>query len=304
MWRTIRSEAFVQLKPSIARVRARGGAARCASPVSSCVLATRLRRGRTVLGRYGRSRLSRQRAGCCSVGLGVVGSVEEMAAVDERGGAATVEVDGLTGAEVGHQLGELGERESGVDAGPSAVTGECDQLVSGGTESGSWVAAEGDVRVELVGAGGESLWVVQVAEEGSLADEHWPGLQQVAGWAWRQLGTRADVDRPLVDVDRRPRSSVRVENRLRLDPAAADPQLAQRRPVRADEEAADDRFSDAGSSAPRSSRWGPRSARRSASSAAAGSARRRRLSPLRLGDDGGEAHTEWRASASAPASRR
>jgi hypothetical protein len=44
--------------------------------------------------------------------------------------------------------------------------------------------------------------------------------------------------------------AVRVENRLGLDPAAADPELAQRGPVRADEEAADDRFSDARSSAP------------------------------------------------------
>jgi len=75
-------------------------------------------------------------------------------------------------------------------------------------------------------------------------------LEQVSGWARRQLGTRADVDLALVDADRRPRSSVRVENRLGLDPVAADPQLAERRPVRADEEAADDRFSDTRSSAP------------------------------------------------------
>jgi hypothetical protein len=182
--------------------------------------------------------------------LGVVGSVEEMAVMDECGGAATVEVDGLTGAEVGHELGELGERESDVDTGPSAVTDECDQFVSGGTECSPWVAAGGDVGVELVGAGDESLGIVQVAEGGAVPDEHWAGLEQVAGWARRQLGTRADVDLPLVDVDRRPRSSVRVENRLRLDPAAADPQLAERRPVRADEEAADDRFRDARSSAP------------------------------------------------------
>ena len=170
--------------------------------------------------------------------------------MDECGGPATVQVDGLTGAEVGHELGELGERESDVDAGPAAVTDECDQLVIGGTECSSWVAAGGDVRVELVGAGDESLRIVQLAEGRSVPNEHWPGLEQVAGWARRELGTGADVDLPLVDVDRCPRSSVWIENGLRLDPAAADPQLAQRRPVRADEEAADDRFSDARSSAP------------------------------------------------------
>jgi hypothetical protein len=77
--------------------------------------------------------------------LSLVGSVEEMAVVDECGGAAAVEVDGLTGAEVGHELGELGERESDVDAGPSAVTDECDQLLIGATKCSSWVAAGGDV---------------------------------------------------------------------------------------------------------------------------------------------------------------
>ncbi len=75
-------------------------------------------------------------------------------------------------------------------------------------------------------------------------------MQQVPGWSLRQLGTGADADLPFVDVDRRPRPSVPVENRLRLDLAAVDPELAERRPVWADEEAADDRFSDAESSAP------------------------------------------------------
>ena len=65
--------------------------------------------------------------------------------MDECGGPATIQVDGLTGAEVGHELGELGERESDVDSGPSAVTDECDQFVMGGTECSSRVAAGGDV---------------------------------------------------------------------------------------------------------------------------------------------------------------
>jgi hypothetical protein len=93
------------------------------------------------------------------------------------------------------------------------------------------VTARNDVRVELVGAGDESFAIAQATEGRSLPDEHGAGLQQVAGWARRQLGTRADVDLPRVDVDRRPRSSVRVENGLRLDPAAADPELAERRPL-------------------------------------------------------------------------
>ena len=101
-----------------------------------------------------------------------------------------------------------------------------------------------------MGAGDEALGIVQVAERRPIADEHWPGLEQVAGWARRELGARTDVDLPSVDVDRRPRSSVWMENWLRLDSAAADPELAERWSVRANEEAADDRFADADLSAP------------------------------------------------------
>ncbi len=101
-----------------------------------------------------------------------------------------------------------------------------------------------------MGAGDEALGIVQVSEGRSVPDEQWAGLEQVAVRARGQLSTRADTDLTFVDVDRRPCSSVRVEDWLGLDPAAPDPQLPERRPVRAEEEAADDRFSDAGSSAP------------------------------------------------------
>jgi hypothetical protein len=37
-----------------------------------------------------------------------------------------------------YEFGEFGERESGVDAGPAAVTDERDQLVVGGTECSPW----------------------------------------------------------------------------------------------------------------------------------------------------------------------
>ena len=73
--------------------------------------------------------------------LAVVGSVEEVAVVDECGGAAAVEVDRLVGAEVGDELGELDQGESCVDAGSAAVADERDQLVVGGPECGTGVAA-------------------------------------------------------------------------------------------------------------------------------------------------------------------
>jgi hypothetical protein len=68
-----------------------------------------------------------------------------VAVVDERGGAASVKVDRLAGTEISYELGELAQGESCVDAGSSAVADECDQLVVGGAECGSWVAAGGDV---------------------------------------------------------------------------------------------------------------------------------------------------------------
>ena len=43
------------------------------------------------------------------------------------------------------------------------------------------MAASGDVGVELVGAGDESLGIVEVAERCAVADEQRAGLQQVAG---------------------------------------------------------------------------------------------------------------------------
>jgi hypothetical protein len=51
-------------------------------------------------------------------------------------------------------------------------------------------------------------------------------------------------------VDRGPRGLVGVGDGFGLDLAAVDPELAQRWSVRAEEEAADDRFADAGEAAP------------------------------------------------------
>jgi hypothetical protein len=112
------------------------------------------------------------------------------------------------------------------------------------------VAAGGDVGVELVRAGDESLGVVDMTERPPLADEHRAGLQQVAGRLWWELDPRRDPDLVLVDVHRRPRRVVGVEDRFGLDPAAADPELTKRRSVRAKEEAADDRLADASTKAP------------------------------------------------------
>ena len=111
----------------------------------------------------------------------VAGVVEEVAAVDECGGAAAVEVDRLLGAEPDDEFGEFGDGEAGVDAGSAAVADERDQLFVGEGERGAWVAAGGDVGVELVGVGDEALRIVEVAEGCSVADEERAGLQQVAG---------------------------------------------------------------------------------------------------------------------------
>ena len=143
------------------------------------------------------------------------------------------------------QFGELDEGEPGVEAGPAAIADERDQLLVGDGERGARVAAGGDIGVELVGAGNEPLRVVRVVERCAVTDEQRAGLQQVAGRAWRQLGARGDADLTVVDVDRSSRPHVGIAHGLGLDPSAADPELAQRRPVWAEEEAADDRVLDA-----------------------------------------------------------
>ena len=154
------------------------------------------------------------------------------------------------GAESDDQLGEFGEGQAGVDAGAAAVADERGQLLVGDRERGAWVAAGGDVGVELVGASDEALRVVEEAEWRPVADEQRAGLQQVAGGPGRQVRAGRDPDLAVLDVDRGPRGLVRVGDGFGLDLAAVDPELAQRRAVWAEEEAADDRFPDAGEPAP------------------------------------------------------
>jgi hypothetical protein len=89
-----------------------------------------------------------------------------------------------------------------------------------------------------------------MAERRPVADEEWAGLQQVAGGPGRQLGARRDPDLAPLDVNRRSRRPVLVGDGLGLDPAAVDPELAQRGAAWGQEEAADDRLPDAGSPAP------------------------------------------------------
>ena len=108
-----------------------------------------------------------------------VGAVAEPASGDQRGGAASVEVDRAV-REVDEDGGEFLEREARVGAG-AAVAGDREELAVRERERGARVAGGGDVGVELRGPGGEPLAVVvAVVDGGAVADEQRAGLEEVA----------------------------------------------------------------------------------------------------------------------------
>ena len=225
--------------------------------------------------------------------------------MDECGRAAAVEVDRVVGAESGDQVSEFGEGQAGVDAGAAAVADERGQLLVGEGERGAWVAAGGDVGVELVGAGDEALRVVEVAERGPVADEQRAGLQQVAGGLGpvARRGARSGSRLARCGSPLAPPGTGRGWVRSR-----SGGRRSRARPARGRVGGGRSRRRSppgrriAGTSGRAAA--GRRSARCSASSRAAGSGRRRRLSARRRQAGGGEARNGGQASASAPVQAR
>src|SRR3954452_23873001 len=91
----------------------------------------------------------------------VARAVVQPAARDERRRSAAREVDGGLPAHVGHQPGELAERQAGV-ANRATVGDHGDETIARDAERRARVAAVGDVAVELRGAGGEALRVARI----------------------------------------------------------------------------------------------------------------------------------------------
>src|SRR5690349_18969715 len=110
---------------------------------------------------------------------GGVGAVEQVPAVDERRGAATVEVDRVTSTEGHEQPGELVEEQAGVHARAPPVAADREQLAVAHAERAARVALGGDVGVELPGAGREALVVARL-HGAPVANEQRPGAHQVA----------------------------------------------------------------------------------------------------------------------------
>lgn len=96
---------------------------------------------------------------------------------DQRGGAASIEVDGTAGAESCHGLGQLGEGEARL-VGRAAVAGHGDQLRVREAERGPWVAALSDVGVELLRACGEALGIGNAIDQAEpVADQQGARLE-------------------------------------------------------------------------------------------------------------------------------
>src|SRR3954468_14724185 len=126
-----------------------------------------------------------------------------MPAVDERRGAAAVEVDRLTRAEREKEACQLAEVEAGVDAGPAAVAADREELVVADAERAAGIAPDRDVGVELPRAAGEALAVVAVHDGPAVMDQQRPGLDEIAGRVGGERVARRE-DHLAVDVDARP----------------------------------------------------------------------------------------------------
>ena len=170
-----------------------------------------------------------------------VRAVEEVAAVHERRGPAAVEVDRVAGAERDQQPGELRHVQARVDARATAVAAHRQQLVLAHAQRGARVAADGDVGVELRGAGREALGVRAVDHRAPVADEQRTGLDEVADRVGRQRVPRGQVH-VAVDVHAGALVRPRRGHGLVLDAHAVAPQLPERPERVAQEEAADDRL--------------------------------------------------------------
>src|SRR5688572_1781553 len=104
-----------------------------------------------------------------------------MAVHDERGRPSAVEVDRISSAEIGHDSSQLCEREP-CFARRAPLAHNRDELLRAQAEGGTWVAASGDVRVELTRAGGEALRVgARLHQADSVTHEKRTCLQQVTG---------------------------------------------------------------------------------------------------------------------------
>src|SRR5690349_24257821 len=103
-----------------------------------------------------------------------------MLAVNERGGAAAVQVDRLLRPERDHQARELRQVESAVDARAAPVAAHGEDLAIVDAERAARVATDRDVRVELRRARREALSVLAVDDRVSAGDEQPAGLEPIA----------------------------------------------------------------------------------------------------------------------------
>src|SRR3954453_13725489 len=95
--------------------------------------------------------------------------------------AAPVEVHRVAAAEREHEVGELLERQPGVDARAAAVARDEVEVPVGDADRGARMAAVGDVGVELTGGGGEALVVRRAVEDDAAGgDEQGAGLDGMA----------------------------------------------------------------------------------------------------------------------------
>ena len=123
-----------------------------------------------------------------------VGAIQEVHAVHERGGSATIEVDRLLGPARDQQPRELRELEAAVDPGAASVAADRQELRLAETQRAARVATDRYVGVELGRTRGETLPILAVHQGAPAGHEQRPRLNQVAGGVVGHLLARRDAD--------------------------------------------------------------------------------------------------------------
>src|SRR5690242_2815258 len=174
-----------------------------------------------------------------------------MAAVDQGRGTTAVEIDGVRRTERHQQPGELGEVETGVDAGPAPIAADGDQLMLVETERTARMPFGRDVGVELPRPRREPLGVVVIHDDATIGDQPGGCLEQVSGRSGRELASRRnDHGAARLEVNAATSRAERSGDRLVRDEATADPDLSKRPPGVTKKEARDDRLGSAARGAP------------------------------------------------------
>ena len=170
----------------------------------------------------------------------LAGAVAQAAGVHEGCRATAVEIERVGGAQREQRLGKLAECHPGVVA-RASVAGHRQRVLTRDGQGGARIAPVGDVGIELMGGGGETLAVLAVGVGSpALRNQQRPRLQQITGGVIFKLITPGDPRAARLGMDACPDSTPGGVEGHRRRGCAIHPDLPERHARRAQEESAYD----------------------------------------------------------------